>query len=96
MRAAAHPVGIGAEIQVRGPGAKFSQKLALGLRFGCGVRRVYGIVSTRRILPAHELNAYVGGLDSGAVGQKEITKRNRVADAERCLAIFVVLLDAAF
>jgi len=47
MRAAAHPVGIRAEIHVRGLGAQFAQEFALVLSFGGGMRSGCGIVSPR-------------------------------------------------
>ena len=38
--------------------------------------------------------AYVGGLDSGAVGEEEIAEGYRGGDAEGGVRVFVVLLDA--
>jgi len=38
----------------------------------------------------------LGGLDSGAIGDKEVAEGDGVGDAERSLRIFVALVDAIF
>ncbi len=96
MRAVAHPVGIRADRQVGRLGTEVPKEFALRIGFGGGMRSRWGIISRPRIFVAHETDSYVGGLGSGAVGEKEIAKGYRIGDAKGSLAIFVVPLDAIF
>src|SRR6266851_4453885 len=43
-----------------------------------------------------EADAYVGGLDSGPVREKEVAEGDSVGDAEELLRIFVAAFDALF
>lgn len=90
MGAAVHPVGVGADGQEGGLGAEVAEGFALGLGVGGGTGLGWGGSSPR------EAYAYVGGLDFGAVREKEVAEGNGFGDAEESLRIFVALLDAAF
>jgi len=79
---------------VGGLSAEFAQKIALGFGVGCGPRLDRRNILALRIFAAREANSYIGGLDSGAVGEKEIAKGDGVGDAEGRLAILVVGSDA--
>jgi len=96
MRAIAHPVRVRPEHQMRGLLAEVTKKLAFRCGFRCGVRSGRGVISRQRFAAARQADAYVGGLDSGAVGEKEIAKNYCVGDAKGRLTILVVLLDAIF
>jgi hypothetical protein len=92
--AAAHPVGVRAEGDVGGPGAELAEKIALGFGIGRGARCDCGSILAQRIFATREVDSYVGGLDPGAVGEKEIAEGDGVGDAKGRLAIFVVGSDA--
>ena len=90
MGSEAHPVGVGAEGKEGGLGAEVAQEFALGLGVGGGARFAWRSAST------NEADAYVGRLDSGAAGEKEVAEGDSVSDAEGSLRIPVALLDAIF
>ncbi len=84
----AHPVGVGADGQEGGPGAKVAEEFALDL--GVGGRAWFA----GRSASPNEANAYIGGLDPGTVGKEEVAEDDGAGDAERSLRILVALLDA--
>ena len=90
MGTVAHPVDVRAEGQEGGLGAEVAEEFALGLGVGGGTRFAW------RSTPSGKADAYVGGLDSGAVGQKKVAKRDGIGDAIRNSRIFVALFDAIF
>jgi hypothetical protein len=67
-----------------------AQEFALGLGVGGGTRFAW------RSASSGEADAYIGGLDSGAVGQKKVAKGDGRGDAIRNARIFVALFDAIF
>ena len=76
MGAAAHPVGVRADGQEGGLGAEVAEGFALGLGVGGGTGLGWGSSTPR------EAYAYVGGLDSGSVGEKEVAEGHGFGDAE--------------
>ncbi len=90
MGTVAHPVGVRAEGQESGLGAEGAQEFVFGLGVGGGARFA-GRGATPR-----EADAYVGGLDSGPVREKEVAEGDSVGDAEELLRIFVAAFDALF
>ena len=94
MGALAHPVSVRTRRDVGRFGAEFAQEIALGFGIGGGARFGCGGILALRVFAAREANSYIGGLDPGAIGEKEIAEGDSVGDAEGRLAIFVVVPDA--
>src|ERR1700724_3349562 len=95
MGALAHPVGLRAETEQGGFGAELAEEVAFGLGFGGGASPCWfesgrcvspGLGGLKVAAPgfaAGQSNAYIGGLDSRAVGEEEIAEGYRGGDPER-------------
>src|ERR1700733_4442134 len=87
MESFAHPVGVGTQVQQRSLPPKLSEKLTFCLGGKC--RPTF----PRSRTSLHQANAYVCGLNSGAVLQKEVSESHSVRDFECGLGVLVDLFD---